>query len=130
MTARADARRRQAGLAAGMVLTGLALIGTASAAEDGRRLFEARCASCHATRPDAPPGPGPNLARLDARPIAGDAGFDYSPALRAARGRWSRERLDAFLEDPEEMFPGLWMGGNGIRDPEARRAVVDVLMAR
>lgn len=99
-------------------------------AQDGRAEFEAHCASCHRTTEGGAAGPGPHLAGLAGRRIAGDAGFDYSPALREGQGRWSTERLVAFLEDPEEMFPGLWMGGNGVRDATARRAIVDYLMGR
>lgn len=105
---------------------------SAAAAEDeasrGAAVFEARCASCHAIAPDAPPGPGPNLGGLGGRRIGSDPGFDYSPVMAEAEGVWDTERLDLFLADPEEMFPGLWMGDNGIRDPEDRAAVVRFLM--
>ena len=109
------------------VLT-LALLAAPALAQDGRAAFEARCVSCHAADASAPPGPGPNLAGLAGRRIGGDPRFDYSPALRGAQGAWTAARLSEFLEDPEEMFPGLWMGGNGVRDAAARRAIVDYLM--
>ncbi|MDB5316066.1 MAG: hypothetical protein JWO26_3466 [Rhodospirillales bacterium] len=35
--------------------------------------------------------------------------------------------LERFLEDPEEMYPGLWMGGNGLRRAADRAAVVEFL---
>lgn len=103
------------------------LAGTA-VAQDGQAAFAARCASCHAAEAAAPPGPGPNLAGLAGRRVAGDPRFDYSPALRSAEGAWTAERLAEFLEDPEEMFPGLWMGGNGVRDAALRRTIVGYLM--
>jgi cytochrome c len=102
---------------------------TAVAAEDGRALFDARCASCHALTAAAPGAAGPHLAGLAGRRIGGDPAFDYSSALRAAQGTWDAARLDRFLVDPEEMFPGLWMGGNGIAQAAQRRAVVEFLMA-
>ncbi len=40
---------------------------------------------------------------------------------------WDLERLVRFLEDPEEMYPGLWMGGNGLRAEAERDAVVRFL---
>ena len=52
--------------------------------------------------------PGPNLAGLIGRKVAGDPNFDYSPVLRQARdeGRvWTLEALETFLADPEAMFP-------------------------
>lgn len=102
----------------------------AALAQDGRALFENRCASCHAAAPGAPPMAGPNLHGVVGRRVAGDAGFDYSPALEAA-GRagdaWDAERLVRFLADPEEMYPGLWMGANGLRAEAERRAVARFL---
>ena len=103
---------------------------TSAVAQDGRAAFEARCASCHSVEAGAPERPGPNLGGLIGRTVGGDPQFDYSPALRRARAagfRWDVERLAAFLEDPEEMFPGLWMGGNGLRDAGVRAAVIGYL---
>jgi cytochrome c len=116
-----------------MAMTGLVaaiLIAAPAAADDGAAAFAARCASCHAVSASAPAGAGPHLAALAGRRIGGDPGFDYSPALRGVEGTWTAERLDRFLADPEEMFPGLWMGGNGIDQAGARRAVVEFLMRR
>lgn len=106
------------------------LLAVPAAADDGAAAFAARCASCHAVSASAPAGAGPHLAALAGRRIGGDPGFDYSLALRVAEGIWTAERLDCFLADPEEMFPGLWMGGNGIDQAAARRAVVEFLMRR
>ena len=108
----------------------MGMLALPAGAQDGRAQFEARCVSCHAVSEAAPAGPGPNLARLDGRRIAGDPRFDYSPALRGAAGHWTADRLATFLEDPEDMFPGLWMGGNGVRDEAARRSIVNYLMGR
>lgn len=102
------------------------LLAAPAAAEEGRALFEARCASCHAVAADASPMAGPNLRGLFGRAVGGDPGFDYSPALEAARRageRWDTARLLRFLADPEEMYPGLWMGGNGLRAEAERLAV-------
>jgi cytochrome c len=104
--------------------------GPAAAVDEGATLFEARCGACHALDAAAPEGAGPNLAGLIGRTLAGDPRFDYSPALRAARATgqtWSAELLDRFLAEPDDMFPGLWMGGNGVPDAAVRAAVVDWL---
>jgi cytochrome c len=99
-------------------------------AQDGREVFETRCASCHAVAPDAPAMAGPNLGGVVGRRVGSDPGFDYSPALQQA-GRagdaWSAARLRDFLADPEETYPGAWMGANGLRDAAERRAVVEWL---
>ena len=108
----------------------LLLSALAAAEQDGRAVFEARCASCHAVAAGAPPGAGPNLAGVVGRRVGGDAGFDYSPVLEGARqegGVWDAAMLERFLADPEEMFPGLWMGNNGLRAAEDRAAVAAFL---
>lgn len=103
-----------------------------AAAEDGRAVFEGRCASCHAAAPEAPPMAGPNLHGVLGRRVGAAPGFDYSPVLEGA-GRagevWDVPRLDRFLADPEEAYPGVWMGGNGLRDAAERRAVIAFLQA-
>jgi cytochrome c len=100
-------------------------------AEDGAAIFAARCTSCHSAEPGAPPGPGPNLAGVIGRRVGGDPGFDYSPVLRAAGGEvWDPPMLERFLEGPEEMFPGLWMGGNGLPRAADRAAVTAFLCGR
>jgi cytochrome c len=105
----------------------------AAAQEDGAAAFRARCASCHAVAAGAPPGAGPNLAGVVGRRVGGDARFDYSPVLEAARDAgdvWTVATLQRFLADPEEAYPGLWMGGNGVRDATERTAVVSYLEGR
>jgi cytochrome c len=99
-------------------------------AADGRVVFQRRCAACHSVQTDAPRGPGPNLRGVLGRVVGGDPGFAYSPVLEAAREtgeRWDADSLRRFLEDPEEMFPGLWMGNNGLRNEADREAVAAFL---
>ena len=102
----------------------------ALAGGDGRALFERRCAQCHAVSAGAAPMAGPNLRGVVGRRVGGDPGFGYSPVLEGA-GRdgdaWDLERLVRFLEDPEEMYPGLWMGNNGLRAEAKRDALARFL---
>lgn len=101
----------------------------ASAEEDGARLF-APCRACHSLDPTERGLPGPNLAGVVGRVVAGDAAFDYSPVLRKARDdglRWDVLRLESFLADPAEMFPGLWMSMRGIEDAAERKALARFL---
>jgi len=107
------------------MLTGAPL----AAEESGAHLF-APCRACHSLDPAERRLPGPNLAGLIGRRIGGDAAFDYSPVLRKARDEslhWDARRLDAFLADPAEMFPGLWMSMRGIEDAAERQALVRFL---
>ena len=95
-----------------------ALVPSVAFADGGSTLFEP-CRACHALDPAARTMPGPNLAGLIGRKVAGDERFDYSPVLRQAReqGRvWTVEALEMFLADPEAIFPAMWMSAPGIRD--------------
>ena len=101
----------------------------AAADEAGERLF-APCRACHSLDPAERDMPGPNLAGIIGRKVGGDDAFDYSPVLRKANAdglRWDAERLDRFLADPAEMFPGLWMSIRGIEDAAERKALVRFL---
>jgi cytochrome c len=103
--------------------------GPASAEENGAHLF-APCRACHSLDAAERGLPGPNLAGLIGRRIGGDTAFDYSPALRRARDEglhWDARRLDGFLADPAEMFPGLWMSMRGIEDAAERQSLVRFL---
>jgi cytochrome c len=115
-------------LLAGLLLL---LIPVAAFAEDGERLFTP-CRACHSLDPTERGLPGPNLAGVMGRKIGGDDAFDYSPVLRKANAdglRWDAERLEKFLADPAEMFPGLWMSMRGIEDAAERKALVRFLAA-
>ena len=101
----------------------------AAADEAGARHF-APCRACHILDPTVQGLPGPHLKDLIGRRIGGDPAFDYSPVLRKARDdglRWDAARLEAFLADPAEMFPGLWMSMRGIEDAAERQALVRFL---
>jgi cytochrome c len=103
----------------------LGLVSAPAVAQDGAALF-APCRACHSLDPAAKVMPGPNLAGLIGRKVAGDPAFDYSPVLRRARDEarvWTREALETFLADPEAMFPAMWMSAQGIRDAAGRKAL-------
>ena len=111
----------------------LLLLAGAAWAGGEEAVFRAHCASCHSVVPGAVVGPAPNLAGLMGRRVAGDPGFGYSPALLAARESgqiWDRAMLERFLQDPEEMFPGLWMGGTSVRRAAEIEAVARFLSGR
>jgi cytochrome c len=107
----------------------LVLIPVSASAEDGAKLFTP-CRACHSLDPADQGLPGPNLSGLIGRKVGGDAAFDYSPVLRKANAdgmRWDAEKLDRFLADPAEMFPGLWMSIRGVEDAADRAALVRFL---
>jgi cytochrome c len=114
---------------AGLLLLPITVVAPAAAAESGERLF-APCRACHSLDPAERGLPGPNLAGLIGRKVGGDAAFDYSPVLRKARDeglQWDTRRLDSFLADPAEMFPGLWMSMRGVEDAAERQSLARFL---
>ena len=95
----------------------------------GERLY-AQCYACHALEPGANTPAGPTLHAIVGRPIAAEAGFNYSPALRrlaAEQARWTPELLDRFLADPASVAPGTEMGFPGMEDAGQRRALIEWL---
>lgn len=100
------------------------VVDVAEARTRGEAVF-ATCGGCHSTNPRSG-GLGPSLQSVIGRPVAAKGDFDYSPALRELGGRWTRERLDAFLADPGAFAPGTSMTLR-LDDPEDRAAVIDYL---
>ena len=88
----------------------------------GERIFQMQCAGCHAVTPGDHRA-GPSLYRVLGRP-AGDAeGFEYSPAMGEADLIWTPERLDAFLENPEQVVPGNRMVFWGLDEREREQVI-------
>jgi len=107
----------------------LLLLPFSAAAEDGAKLFTP-CRACHSLDQADQGLPGPNLSGLIGRKVGGDPAFDYSPVLRKANAdglSWDTERLNRFLADPAEMFPGLWMSIRGIDDAADRAELMRFL---
>jgi cytochrome c len=94
---------------AGAALLFVASAPVALAAGDGargRELYETRCIACHSIDADRI---GPRHRGLIGRRAGSVAGFDYSPALRAADLLWNDATLDRWLADPEATIPGQRM---------------------
>ena len=82
---------------------------------------------------DAGQKPGPQLAGVIGRPVAGDPAFDYSPVLQEARAKgevWTKDKLDLYLSDPQAVYAGTWMGSPPIRDAKQRADILCVLGGR
>ncbi|MEI2415388.1 c-type cytochrome [Orrella sp. JC864] len=94
---------------------------------DGARLFQQRCAACHAIEPGQN-RIGPHLAGLAGRKAASVDGARYSQALRDTQAVWDAQTLDRFLANPRQFAPGTTMN---LAMPNAgeRKALVDYLIA-
>jgi len=98
-----------------------------TAANTGEALV-AQCLGCHGLNVwDGSSALGPNLASIVGRPVATRDDFAYSDALRQFGGRWTRERLDKFLANPQAAVPGTKMPFAGIPDPDQRISLIDYL---
>ncbi len=78
-------------------------------AEERGQVVAGTCRGCHAFTADGANGLGPNLHGVLRRAVAAAPGFTFSPALRAAGGRWDESRLRAFLAAPGTFAPGTTM---------------------
>jgi cytochrome c len=84
------------------------------------------CVACHSDKPGVA-RLGPSLAGIFGKPAAQAKGFRYSPALSAAKLRWDRRTLDAFIADPRAVIPGTRMIYPGLKDAAKRQVIVDYL---
>lgn len=87
----------------------------------------AQCTGCHGLNHWDPSTVAPTLFGIVGRRVAERDDFTYSEAMRDFGGRWSRERLDAFIEDPQAVVPGTTMLFPGVKSPEDRRLIIDYL---
>ena len=99
---------------------------TDEVAEPSGVMVFTRCQHCH----EAPPGVsslGPSIRGIVGADIAREQGFEYSAAFKQLRGRWTDERLDAFLKDPDAFAPGSNMAVGQVPDDKERRALIEFL---
>jgi glucose/arabinose dehydrogenase len=92
--------------------------------DQGAVLFTLHCGGCH---DDQEHRIGPLLKNVVGKEVASGMGYDYSPALKGAGGRWTEERLHRFLADPQSYVPGTSMETEGIRDATARQRIIDYI---
>ncbi|MBS0419271.1 MAG: PQQ-dependent sugar dehydrogenase [Proteobacteria bacterium] len=92
----------------------------------GETVFKA-CNGCHVIGDGESNGIGPDLRKVVGRKVANMAGFRYSPAMQNLGGKWTRERLDQFLTDPQAYVPGTKMRFPGIADAAQRHDLIEFL---
>lgn len=96
------------------------------AASGARNLYRV-CAACHSAARGQRYAIGPDLHGVVGRRVGSIQGFEYSPAMLALNGVWSKEHLDSFLENPAAAVPGTTMNFAGIPSASARRALIEFL---
>jgi len=108
---------------------GLALASPSLAADasQGRVLFAAQCGTCHSNARNGSVVLGPPLFGVVGRKAGSVAGFNYSPAMKAAGFAWTPDRLRAFLPAPRTYLSGVRMAYPGLKNPQQLDDVVAYL---
>ena len=91
--------------------------------QDGRALFDKRCAGCHALDADHE---GPRLRGVVGRAAGAVKTFKYSEGFKNAKYTWDESKLDQWLTDTESVVPGNDMSFR-VAKPEERAAIISYL---
>ena len=83
------------------------------------KVIAAGCAGCHSLAPAGTDGIGPALWGIVGRDVASRKDFAYSRALASMGGTWTRDRLRAFISNPDAVAPGTQMEPTAIHDSAA-----------
>ncbi|MEO9576820.1 MAG: PQQ-dependent sugar dehydrogenase [Tateyamaria sp.] len=86
------------------------------------------CIECHAVVAGEH-GNAPSLGLLYGRAVASTGFEGYSDALRQVDGVWTRDRLIAYLDDPQGFAPGTQMPDLGLDDQNILARVADLIEA-
>ncbi|MBW4022288.1 MAG: c-type cytochrome [Proteobacteria bacterium] len=104
----------------------LSLIAHADVAQ-GQMLAGQQCGACHSFTPEGGAVVGPDLYGVVGARVAGASDYPYSVALRKVGGRWTYERLDRWLLDPQAVAPGTLMSYPGMAGIRSRADVIAYL---
>ena len=92
-----------------------------AALQRGEQVYT-RCAACHAIETNRT---GPQHCGLFGRRAGTAPGFDaYSKAMRESKIVWNERRLDAFLENPNQVVPQTTMTYSGVKDARERADLI------
>lgn len=81
-----------------------------------------RCMECHSLDPEASAN-SPHLSGIGGRSVASTSYPNYSAALRTAGGKWTHDRLAAYLADPQGFAPGTTMPAPQLEESSLRDLV-------
>ncbi len=73
---------------------------------NGQKLYEAKCGGCHSLDMNRI---GPMHRGVVGRAVATAPGYSYSNAIKKLGGTWTPQRLDKWLQGPQDMAPGAKM---------------------
>lgn len=105
------------------------LISTAYAAPLAKPGSFAMCGVCHKVEKGAPSGLGPNLWGIGGTVAGTVPGYTFSPAMKKAGFKWTRDKLIAYIGDPRATVPGNKMAYMGQKDPKQAALIADYLLS-
>jgi cytochrome c len=88
-----------------------------------------KCTTCHTFDKGGPNRIGPNLYGIVGEPIAEGKGFAFSDALKAHKGSWDVDTLNAWLFKPQAFAKGTKMTFVGLPKAKDRADVVAYLQS-
>lgn len=88
------------------------------------------CKACHSFDAGGPNMIGPALFGFFGKGAGEQAGFDYSPAMRAADFVWTPRALDAWLAQPGRFLPGNRMTFGGVSGQQDRDDLIAYLLVK
>jgi cytochrome c len=99
----------------------------ASASVERGTTVAKQCELCHNLGKGQGNKIGPDLYGVVGRKVASEAGFNYSPQLKAKGGTWTFEALDKWLLNPRADVPGTLMTFAGIPNEKQRADLIAYL---
>ena len=89
----------------------------------GKKLFSAKCSSCHNVAKGSKHKIGPSLHNIW-RKVGSAPDYKYSKAFLAYGKTWDVAELDGFLLNPKKWIPKNKMGFLGLKKPEDRASII------
>lgn len=93
----------------------------------GEKIFSFRCAACHTMSADdtSTAAFGPHLEGIVGRQAGAVEGYEYEfDLMREQAFVWDAEQLEAWLEKPQEVVPGMCLPYFGLRREGDRAALM------
>ena len=91
--------------------------------EAGKKVWR-KCKACHTIDKGGKKRIGPNLWNIVGADVGAREGFKYSKGMIAFGGKWTYERLDAYLTKPRKVVKGGKMAFVGLKKPKDRANVI------
>ena len=100
----------------------------ASADAQAGKSAVAVCNACHSWNKGGPNKVGPNLYNSIGSDIASVDGFNYSDALSSMEGEWTLQKMNDWLENPNDFAPGNRMTYQGVKDDQTRYDILAYML--